>query len=404
MAANGTNPPRFSDPELILAELERVLQSSAFCNSKRYPRFLRFIVEQTLLGNADLLKERVIGIEVFDRPPDYELATDPIVRVAAGEVRKRLAQYYIEDGHGSELRIQLQPGSYVPSFQLPNVSTVLDQDVSATPIPGGSPLEIAHNPASVDGNKKPLPAVVAALGLTIVLCFYIFNRPNSIDDFWQPFLKSGNSVLICLGDQGQYLPNGGNNEGAGLRTGVDSYDRLALGDVEALNDISTFLAGRGARTSVSNSRATSFADLCKQPVVLVGGFPNVWTMRYMKLLRFQLIANSSTYVNGILDTESPSRLRWSVDFRAPYTAIPAEYAIVARFHNPSTGMPSLIAAGLGAKGEVAAAQFLTTPAYLDEFASHAPRRWKERNIEIVLETQMINGASGPPHVVATYIW
>ncbi|MGB6696903.1 MAG: hypothetical protein WBE56_22110, partial [Terracidiphilus sp.] len=53
-------------------QLRRILSSSAFHNSKRYASVLKFVVDQTLLGFGDRLKERTIGIEVFDRPPDYD--------------------------------------------------------------------------------------------------------------------------------------------------------------------------------------------------------------------------------------------------------------------------------------------------------------------------------------------
>jgi len=51
-------------------------------------------VEQTLAGNEDNLKERTLGVEVFHRTPDYDTNLDPVVRLCAGEVRKRIAQYY----------------------------------------------------------------------------------------------------------------------------------------------------------------------------------------------------------------------------------------------------------------------------------------------------------------------
>ncbi|MGA3008614.1 MAG: hypothetical protein ABSD72_00005, partial [Terracidiphilus sp.] len=60
---------------------------------------LSYVVEQTLLGNTDQLKERIIGIEVFDRQPDYDPSADPIVRFTASEVRKRLAMYYVDSAH-----------------------------------------------------------------------------------------------------------------------------------------------------------------------------------------------------------------------------------------------------------------------------------------------------------------
>src|SRR3954464_6648707 len=108
--------------ELVLDQLRRILESSTFRNSKRYAAVLRYIVEQTLNGNADQLKERTIGVDVFGRMPDYDTACDHVVRSAMAEVRKRLAQYYAEPGPSDELHIELQPGSYVPQFRVETAS------------------------------------------------------------------------------------------------------------------------------------------------------------------------------------------------------------------------------------------------------------------------------------------
>src|SRR5882762_382988 len=86
-------------------QLERIVTSSHFRNSRRYPAFLRFVVEHTLDGNIEHLKERTLGIEVFGRQNDYDTNADPIVRVTAGEVRKRIAQYYQDPDREHEVRI-----------------------------------------------------------------------------------------------------------------------------------------------------------------------------------------------------------------------------------------------------------------------------------------------------------
>src|SRR5271154_3785832 len=103
----------------IHEQLERLLSNSHFSQSRRFPSFLRFVIDQTLLGQTDLLKERTLGIEIFGREADYDTASDPIVRVTATEIRKRIAQYYQEPGHETELRLSLPSGSYVPQFHWP---------------------------------------------------------------------------------------------------------------------------------------------------------------------------------------------------------------------------------------------------------------------------------------------
>lgn len=108
----------------VRLQLDLVLQSSLFFQSKRLSRFLRFVVERSLEGHAEELKERTIAAQVFDRVLAYDSASDPIVRVAAGDLRKRLAQYYVQEAHTAELRIELPQGSYRPLFTWPSSPAV----------------------------------------------------------------------------------------------------------------------------------------------------------------------------------------------------------------------------------------------------------------------------------------
>ena len=78
------HPQNRQDCDAILRELHEVLASPHFCNSKRYPALLEYIVENTLAGKSELLKERTIGVEVFDRPPTYDTSADTVVRYTAG--------------------------------------------------------------------------------------------------------------------------------------------------------------------------------------------------------------------------------------------------------------------------------------------------------------------------------
>src|SRR5579863_8117529 len=101
---------------LVRAALNQVLQSQGFRSSRRSQDFLRYVVERTLEGQADALKERTIGIDVFGRSSSYEPSDDATVRVKAGEVRKRLGLYYSSEGRQDEIRIDLPHGAYVPEF------------------------------------------------------------------------------------------------------------------------------------------------------------------------------------------------------------------------------------------------------------------------------------------------
>src|ERR1700677_2675167 len=116
------------DASAVRDQLKRLLAHPLFTNSKRYPVFLAYTVEQTLLGNASELKERTIGVEAFGREPNYDVNLDPVVRTTAAEVRKRLIQYYYSPDHAGELIIELSVGSYVPLFREPSPHTAVQTD------------------------------------------------------------------------------------------------------------------------------------------------------------------------------------------------------------------------------------------------------------------------------------
>src|ERR1700684_2103723 len=109
------------NPAAVREQLKRLLAHPLFTNSKRYPVLLAYAVEQTLLGNAGELKERSIGVEAFGREPSYDVNLDPVVRITAAEVRKRLIQYYYSPEHAGELIVEMPLGSYVPTFREPVV-------------------------------------------------------------------------------------------------------------------------------------------------------------------------------------------------------------------------------------------------------------------------------------------
>src|ERR1700722_9285606 len=126
------------DVSAIRDQLKRLLAHPLFANSKRYPVFLAYTVEQTLLGHSRELKERTIGVEAFGREPNYDVNLDPVVRTTADEVRKRLIQYYYNTDHLGELTIELPVGSYVPSFRDPMVSVNLESGSLVSPRNGAS--------------------------------------------------------------------------------------------------------------------------------------------------------------------------------------------------------------------------------------------------------------------------
>src|SRR4029077_20632717 len=102
--------------DALRSALQAVISSNAFADSKQCRDFLRFVVERSLSGDLESLRERTVGAEVFGRVAEYETSNDAAVRVRATEVRKRLAQYYREAKQDQSVRIELTPGSHIPEF------------------------------------------------------------------------------------------------------------------------------------------------------------------------------------------------------------------------------------------------------------------------------------------------
>ncbi|MGB9287206.1 MAG: hypothetical protein WCC31_00775 [Terracidiphilus sp.] len=112
------DPRTFDEVErtAVLHELDAILNSPVFQPSKRCKQFLSYVVRQRLEGNDERLKERTIGVDLFQRPTEYATGDDPVVRVQAGEVRRRLDKYYQTTPNNSPVRIELHVGTYTPEF------------------------------------------------------------------------------------------------------------------------------------------------------------------------------------------------------------------------------------------------------------------------------------------------
>ena len=132
-------------PELIRAQVRKILASRVMVRSERLARFLHFTVEETLLGHAGQLKEFVIGVEVFDRRDNYDPRLDPIVRVEARRLRSKLTKYYETDGREDVLRIEFPKGSYAPLIRRRDDAAAQDAESAADAAPAHTQSREAYH-------------------------------------------------------------------------------------------------------------------------------------------------------------------------------------------------------------------------------------------------------------------
>lgn len=410
-----TTQPDLSARDVSLSDIqkqvERVLSCPSFHNSQRYPKFLRFIVEKAVSCSPEELKERVIGVEVFDRPLNYEPATDPVVRLVAGEARKRLAQYYLQTEHENELRIEIPLGSYMPVFywpQHPHVVSLSGADAqgsSKNTEPSGTQAtdeDVQHAPAPMllaPTAKRPrkFSFLLAAVSFSALLVALLgagwwgrYSPDQQLNAFWKPILSANPSTMICIGDWAYVNP-------------ATSLPRSVVGtyDLAALARLASFLGSKGQKFSVLTESSVTLTDLRTQPGILIGASDNKWTSTVLSSSRYQFLTRSETGTNYIADTQATQSRNWAIESSQSQPAMPMskDMGMISRLASSTTGQVELVVAGIGANGTIAASEFVTSPEYFKQFTDQAPRGWEQRNIQIIVSTNVINGRSGPPHMV-----
>jgi hypothetical protein len=139
-------------------------------------------------------------------------------------------------------------------------------------------------------------------------------------------------------------------------------------------------------------------------VVLIGAFNDSWSLRLANSGRFTLHQQGD--MDWIQDSQNPAARTFSVTLPTgtPSGSIKQDFALVSRVIDPATDRIMVMVGGLWGTGTIAAGEFLSDPKYLAAFEKQAPSGWEKKNIQIVLETEVIKGNSGPPRVVAFYAW
>lgn len=153
--------------EEIQAALARVVGSPQFSGAERLRRFLTFVVETAIAGRADELKEFVVATAVFDRDQTYDPRLDAVVRVEAGRLRSRLAEYYADGGVADLVMIRVPKGGYAPVFERRSTPAIGHRGLSVTPS-GTRPMPEAEPILEVAPPLRPTAAVTRVAGLLAV--------------------------------------------------------------------------------------------------------------------------------------------------------------------------------------------------------------------------------------------
>jgi len=288
---------------------------------------------------------RTIGIEAFGREHSYDANVDPVVRMTAAEVRKRLIQYYYGSEHAGEPIIEMPVGSYVPTFREPIVPT--NSATAEATLAGSAQMPLHHSVVVADPlatleepaertNRRLGVSIGVALALALLAGFGLgrieFSRvPSNLDRFCEPITSASSRITYCLGMPMDAIDHAQFN----LSQGMPVSGGLDTSDVITLARSIVPLAPRHDAFRVVSASQTPFAELRESPFVLIGAFDNVWTMRITQDLPFGFEIDNQ--IRKLVDRKSAQQRFWKLQWQVPYTKLAKDYAIGARIHDNVTG-------------------------------------------------------------------
>ncbi len=445
--------------------LQEIIEGSAFSGSDRCRQFLLYVVRQAVAGNFNSLKERVIGVEVFGRSPNYNSSEDAIVRVTASDVRKRLHQHYLKNGSAG-FRISLPIGSYVP--EITATSEVManhfargkrfqtdspafhgggETPKQATPAPGvtrtsAAAVPVIANPETVFFKGRPRPrslllviAVLAALSILLNFVLWRISRKDTLGSKapalsvlpWSAFFRSPHSTHIITSDPAavmiqtvtgsrislsdyvnqKYIPEHSSlsPESKEILLSALQQDWTPPGDVRIAVSLAELAQSASRTVSVQPAVKTRASDLKTDDNFILLGSPrsNPWVSLFNDRLDFQFFTPQGTQNEEIRNIH-PRQNEQSIYI--PTTGTAGEsYAIVALVQNPDQAGQVLILAGATGQGTDVAGKFVTDLPRLSLALQNCgiSSSGPVKNFEFLLRVSVMAGSSRGFDVVSCHV-
>ncbi len=417
--------------EQIWAAVQGILTSSSFSSSSQNQSLLRYVVEHSIARDEALLRERVIGKEVFHRPADYEPGEDPVVRIRVADLRKRLAIYYQANPSASP-RISIPVGGYRAAFEF--LAPPKQEEAAVAPdaeiVPARAEPEqqvpapiVQVSPSPARRNRRVILTLGIVFAVVLALLgirFYSARPHGAVQQFWSPLLTANSPVLLSVGSNAVYRLSESFSDNyvkehhleasgmeffptldphqtvgsIGLHPAADSF--VALGDVAAVAEITRTLTGLNKPQQIRFSNDISFAEVRSNPTVSIGGFNNQMTREFTKKLRFTLTSR-----NRIDDHLNPGQ-SWLLN-ASNDSHDTEDYALITRLLVGNATGPFLSLAGMGQYGTLAATDFVCDEESLKKLARLAPN-WQHQNLQAVLRIKVVDYKAVSTEIVAVHTW
>jgi hypothetical protein len=411
------------DRAALQQHLTEIVEGTAFKGSNRSGKFLRYIVDQAVAGHFELLKERVIGMELFGRSPSYETGEDAIVRVTARDVRKRLLDHYLNHGATSTFHITIPLGSYIPEI---------------TRNGQGEACQLDATPAAQPTTSRWRPWLIIAVALlTLNLALWGIFWMRSLHERvthtlpWSVLFRSPHATQLITSD-----PNLAEIEWfAGSEVTVSDYAnhnyipqpnwltpeeerfcRMVLRgnkadavDTPIVAKIAELAQASSKEITVHAARSVKLSDLKSDDNFIFLGSPrsDPWFSLFSDQLDFRVAFNpdpkiKAEYIQNV--RPRPHEMQTFVE-TAPGWTTGQTFALMALVQNPDQDGQVLLLAGLTAEGTEAVGKFATNLPRLSEALRQCgiSPSGPIQHFELVLRLNSMAGSSNNIDVVACHI-
>lgn len=444
------------EPEEVRQTLEKILTSKHFVNAPKKKGFLSLICSFYLDGRAHELNEYILGYDVFGRDAKYDPSDDPVVRVTAHEIRKKLELYYQGEGINDAIRLEVPAGSYQPVFTKRATATPNSVgEALPTPAPIADVTLAATESTASRGN---LPLGILSLSITVLLLVgvaivqWVSNRelqrmvlqadsattlrPNlqEYGPVWGTFLSDPNPPLAVLStpkvyrfvnasdpsaltdnaiqltpeqvganedrpeSSSQFIRRGGDR----LIPSVGTY--TGMGEAVSLHRLTELFSTANKNIQFKQSHQVSAADMKYRNVILLGSvFVNEWSGKLPAGETF-LITDGATIENK--NPQLGEEREYKPQFDEQTGQLLIDYALITVKPNVSTENTVMTLAGIYSEGTEAAGEFVTNRTHLAELTQRLRQTMENNDVpkyyQALLKVGVENGTPTTISILAIH--
>ncbi|MGB6725711.1 MAG: hypothetical protein WBE74_07375 [Terracidiphilus sp.] len=425
--------------EAVRHHLDEVVHGAAFKGSPRSQQFLRYIVEKALEGEVNSLKERTIGVELFQRSPTYDTGQDAIVRVTASDVRRRLLEHYGRYGDASQFHIQLTRGSYVPEITvLPGPAghpKTVAQPVEAAKTTSSDHAEAVHESDSAQKRSRRWAGVAIGAAACLVLLLggevwrhsFIAKSAAALPP-WSVILKPGHETEIITSDPNieelqelvgrsisisdyanhRFIPDG-TVQTADEEQFFRFYqhaDNAAAVDTPLAVSIAR-LAPQDLPIQIHSARSLHITDLQNDDNIILIGSPrsNPWAELFQDQMDFRFVFHQELNQEIVENVKPRGHEQAQYLPTARGFATGESFALVALVHNGNRSGRVLLLAGASGEGTEAVGHLVTDREHLVRLLQYCgiSASGPVQDFELLLQLRTLAGSPSTTNMLACHV-